>query len=49
MRKPYIFERKKIARAQCEDRRDGLEVDKYRHDRERAEKGGDSDGKETED
>ena len=38
MRKPYILEKKKIAQAQCEDRRDGLEVAKYRHEREQAER-----------
>ena len=38
MRKPYVFEKKKIERAQCEDRRDGLEVAKYRHEREQAER-----------
>ena len=38
MRKPYFMEKKKIAEAQCEDRRDGIEVEAYRHDREQAER-----------
>ena len=40
MRKPYILEKKKIAQAQCEDRRDGEEMETY--------KGGDENGNKTE-
>ena len=47
MRKPYFLEKKKIAQAQCEDRRDGIEVEKYRHEREQAERSYD-DEEETE-
>lgn len=42
MRKPYFMEKKKIAEAQCEDRRDGIEVEAYRHDREQAERSDDN-------
>ena len=41
MRKPYIFEKKKIAEAQCEDRRDTLRTerseDEKTEDKEKAE------------
>lgn len=41
MFKPYFMEKKKIASAQCENRRDGEEMETY--------KGGDENGEETED
>ena len=41
MRKPYIFEKKKIAEAQCEDRRDTLRTERSEdgktEDKEKAE------------
>ena len=42
MFKPYFMEKKKIANAQWEDRRDGEEMEKFV-------KGGDEDGEKTED
>ena len=44
MRKPYFMEKKKIANAQFENRKDGAEIFKFEEEVEKGEKG---DGEET--